>query len=153
VKTKMIILFMMASVLLMPKTFAAAPFVVASQKAGGYQYSVIKDNNSFTWSVGHQDHLMVIKETKGNEIELERFRNSVEDINLHLFELIISAVYFLLVLITTLVIFKKNKQMFKGSHLIIIASLAGIAFYNSIVTSIDVTAAFQDARYYYSLLQ
>jgi hypothetical protein len=150
VKTKMFIIWTIASALILPNTFASN--VISSQKAGGYQYSVIKDNNTFTWTVGHQGNLIVIEETKGNQEELERFRYSVEDINSYLFEFIISAVYFLIVLITTLVIFKKNKQTLKGSHLIIIASLAVIALCNSVVTSIDMYTAYQDARYYYSLL-
>jgi hypothetical protein len=150
VKTKMFIIWTIASALILPNTSASN--VISSQKAGGYQYSVLKDNNTFTWTVGHQGNLIVIEGTKGNQEELERFRYSVEDINSYLFEFIISAVYFLIVLITTLVIFKKNKQTLKGSHLIIIASLAVIALCNSVVTSIDMYTAYQDARYYYSLL-
>jgi hypothetical protein len=153
-KIKIFILTMILSSLLVPHMFASAPFVIASEKAGGYQYSVIKEynDNTFLWKIDHQDNLLVIKENKENEEELERFRHSVEEINSNMFELMISVSYFLIVMISILIVIMKNKQILKGGYLLIITALAGIALYNSIVTSIDLTAAFEDAGYYYSML-
>jgi hypothetical protein len=151
-KIKVFIIIMILSGLLGHHTFANGTFVITSQKAGGYQYSVIKENNTFLWNIGHQDNLLVIKENKENEEKLERFRHSVEEINSHMFELMISVSYFLIVMISILIVIMKNKQILKGGYLFIIIALAGIALYNSIVTSIDLNTAFQDAGYYYSML-
>jgi hypothetical protein len=151
-KIKVFIIIMILSGLLGHHTLAKGSFVIASEKAGGYQYSVIKEDNTFLWKIDHQDNLLVIKENKENEEKLERFRHSVEEINSNMFELMISVSYFLIVMISILIVIMKNKQILKGGYLLIITALAGIALYNSIVTSIDLTAAFEDAGYYYSML-
>jgi hypothetical protein len=151
-KIKVFFIIMILSGLLGHHTFANGPFVIASEKAGAYQYSVIKEENTFIWKIGHQDNLLVIKENKENEEKLEQFRHSVELINSHTYELMISVSYFLIVMISILIIIMKNKQFLKGGYLLIITALAGISLYNSIVTSIDLNTAFQDAGYYYSML-
>jgi hypothetical protein len=151
-RIKVFIIIMILSGLLGHHTFANGPFVIASEKAGGYQYSIIKEENTFIWKIGHQENLLVIKENEENEEKLERFRHSVEEINSHMFELMISASYFLIVMISILIVIMKNKKILKGGYLLIITALAGVALYNSIVTSIDLTTAFEDAGSYYSIL-
>jgi hypothetical protein len=155
-KIKVFVIIMILSGLLghhtFENTFANGTFIIASEKAGGYQYSMMKEENTFIWKIGHQENLLVIKENKENEEKLERFIYSVEEINSHMFELMISASYFMIVMISTLIVIMKNKQTLRGGYLLIITALAGIALYNSIVTSIDLTAAFEDAGYYYSML-
>ena len=144
----MIIVF---SILVVPNVFASSPFVISEEKAGGYQYTVIKEKNTFTWIIGCQDTIFTMEENNDNTEGLKRFRIAVEDINSKIFKLIISASYFLIVVITTLILYKNNKKMFKDGGTIIV-TLAVIALYNMFVTSIDLNTAFQDANYYYLLL-
>lgn len=153
-KEKFLVMFSMFIILfivVVPIVFASSPLVIGEEKAGGYQYTVIKEQNTFTWKIGHQDNISTVVENKDNNEDLERFRIAVEDINMEIFKIIIAASYFLIVVITTLFFYKKNKQISKGSGAII-AILAGIAVYYTIVNSINLNTAFQDAKLYYSML-
>lgn len=153
-KEKFLVMFSMFVILfivVVPIVFANSPFVIGEEKAGGYQYTVIKEQNTFTWKIGHQDKISTVVENQDNSKELERFRIAVGDINMGIFKIIISASYFLIVVITTLIFYKKNKQIPKGNGAII-AILAGIALYYTIINSINLNTAIQDARFYYLLL-
>ena len=70
---------------------------------------------------------------------------------MEIFKIIISASYFIIVVITTLIFYKKNKQIPKGYGAIIVI-FAGVALYYTIVNSINLNTAFQDAKFYYSIL-
>ncbi|MEL3971087.1 hypothetical protein AAEO50_02250 [Rossellomorea oryzaecorticis] len=130
---------------------AGSSFVIGEEKAGGYQYTVIKEESTFIWRIGHGDNMSVIVENKENIEDLESFRTSVEAVNLGTFEVIISASYLLIVILTTLIFFRKNKQILKSSGAII-AVFAGIALYYTILNAIDLHTAFQDAQLFYSML-
>lgn len=153
-KKKILVMFSMLFILFIvvaPIVIASSPFVIGEEKAGGYQYTVIKDQNSFTWKIGHQGNIFTIVENKDNNEDLEHFRTAVEEIYMEMFGVIISASYFLIVVITTLFFYKKTKQIPKGSGAII-AILAGIAVYYTIENSINLNTALQDAKFYYSML-
>ncbi len=70
---------------------------------------------------------------------------------MEIFKIIISASYFLIVVITTLFFYKNNKQISKGIGAIF-TIFAGIALNYTIVTSINLNTASQDAKFYYSML-
>ncbi|MCM3094352.1 MULTISPECIES: geobacillin-26 family protein [unclassified Cytobacillus] len=153
-KEKFLVMFSMLILLfivVVPIVFASSPFVIGEEKAGGYQYTVIKEQNSFTWKIGHQGNISTIVENMDNKEDLEHFRTAVEDVNMDIFEIILSASYFLIVVITTLIFYKKTKQIPKSSGAII-AILAGIAVYYTIENSINLNTALQDAKFYYSML-
>jgi hypothetical protein len=153
-KEKFLVMFSMFIILfivVVPIVFANSPFVIGEKKAGGYQYTVIKEQNTFIWKIGHQDNVSSVVENQDNNEELEHFRIAVEDINMGIFKIIISTSYFLIVVITMLIFYKKNKQIPK-SNSAIIAIFAGIALYYTIVHSINLNTAFQDAEFYYSIL-
>lgn len=153
-KEKILVMFSMLIILfivVVPIVFSSSPFVIGEEKAGGYQYTVIKEQNTSTWKIGHQDNISTVVENQDNSEELERFRIAVEDIDMEVFKIIISASYFLIVVITTLIFYKKTKQLPKSSGAII-TILAGIALYYTIVNSINLNTAFQDAKFYYSML-
>ncbi|WP_198508060.1 geobacillin-26 family protein [Bacillus sp. FJAT-42315] len=130
---------------------ATSPFVIGEEKAGGYKYIVIKEQDTFTWEIGHQEKISTIIENQDNEETLEHFRMAVNDINMKIFKMIISIIYILIVVITILILYKKNKQMLKSGGAII-AIFVGAGLYMMLVTSIDLNVAFQDAKFYYLLL-
>lgn len=138
-------------IFLVANVSASSPFVIGKEKAGSYQYTVIKEENNFTWKIGHRDKVTTIQENKDNTEDLEHFRTAVMDINRKIFEIILSASYFLIVVLIALIFYKKNKQILKRDGAII-AILAGIALYITFTTSIELNAAFQDAKFYYSVL-
>ena len=147
----MLSMFILLFIVVVPIVFASSPFVIGEEKAGGYQYTVIKEQNTFTWKIGDRDNTSTFVENKDNNEELESFRIAVEDINMEIYKIIISASYFLIVVVTTLFFYKKNKEIPKGSGAII-AIFAGIALYYTIVNPINLNSAFQDAKSYYLML-
>lgn len=153
-KEKLLVMFSMFIILFMvvvPIVFANSQFVIGEAKAGGYQYTVIKEQDISTWEIGYQDNISTVVENQANNEDLKRFRVAVEDINMEIFKIIISASYFIIVVITTLIFYKKNKPIPK-LYGAIIAIFAGIALYFTIVNSINLNTAFQDAKFYYSIL-
>ena len=134
-----------------PIVFANSQFVIGEEKAGGYQYIVIKEQNISTWEIGYQDNISTVVENQANSEDLKRFRVAVEDINMEIFKIIISASYFIIVVITTLIFYKKNKQIPKV-YGAIIAIFAGIALYFTIVNSINLNTAFRMQKFNYSIL-
>jgi hypothetical protein len=147
----MLSMFILLFIVVVPIVFASSPFIIGEEKAGGYQYTVIKEQNTFTWKIGDRDNISTVVENKDNNEELESFRIAVEEINMERYKIIISTSYFIIVVVTTLFIYKKNKQIPKGSGAII-SIFAGIALYYTIVNSINLNTAFQDAKFYYLML-
>jgi hypothetical protein len=147
----MLSMFILLFIVVVPIVFASSPFIIGEEKAGGYQYTVIKEQNTFTWKIGDRDNISTVVENKDNNEELESFRIAVEEINMERYKIIISTSYFIIVVVTTLFIYKKNKQIPKGSGAII-SIFAGIALYYTIVNSINLNTAMQDAKFYYLML-
>ncbi|WP_242220089.1 hypothetical protein [Bacillus cereus group sp. BfR-BA-01380] len=126
---------------------ANSPFVIDKEKAGGYQYTVIREQDNFTWKSGYRDNLSTFQENKDNTEELGHFRTAVRDIHREIFEIILSVSYFLIVVLIALIFYKKNKQILKRDGAILVI-LAGIALYTTFTTSIELNTAFQDAKFY-----
>lgn len=137
---------------MVPNSFASSPFVISEEKAGGYQYKVIKEQETFTWEIGHKDKLIMIEETSTNSDQLEYFRRAVLDIHTKTFQLIISATYLLIIIISLVFVYIKKKPKVNGSNLSIILVLAMFAAFFTITTSMGLYASFRDAHYYYMTL-
>ncbi|MFD3449905.1 hypothetical protein ACFDTO_35605 [Microbacteriaceae bacterium 4G12] len=153
-KEKFLVMFSMVAaffIFLVTNVSASSSFVISKEKAGGYQFTVIKEQDNFIWKIGHQDNLSTIQENKDNTEDLDYFRTTVKNINTKIFEIIVSASYFLIVVVTALILYKKNKQMFKSGGAFI-AILAVIALYITFTNSIELNTTFQDAKFYYSRL-
>lgn len=68
-----------------------------------------------------------------------------------LFKLIVSGLFLLILIIIMLILYKKNRKIFKvGSPVIIL--FAVIAAYIAFKSSLDLNFLLQDAKYYYSRL-
>lgn len=153
-KKKFLIIFSIVItffIFLVAKVSASSPFVIGKEKAGSYQYTVVKEENNFTWKISHRDNLSTIQENSDNTEDLEHFRIAVEDINKQIFEIIITASYLLFVVLTVLILYKKNRQTLKSDGAIF-AILIGISLFITLKTSIELNTAFQDAKFYYSVL-
>lgn len=147
-KKRLLVLITMLFTLLPVHIFAVAPFVIGEGEAGGYQYTIIKGENAFTWKIGYQDRMVTIDENEGNRDHLERFRTAVNDLGSNRFGLILSISYLIIVGITTLVFYKKTKHIPWVSRLVI-ACLAGGAVYYAVTSFIGLQAAIEDVGYYY----
>ncbi|MHA7136549.1 geobacillin-26 family protein [Rossellomorea arthrocnemi] len=145
---RLLVLFMLMFTLLPVHIYAAAPFVIGEGDAGGYQYTVIKGENEFTWKIGYQDHEVTIDENEENQAHLDRFRTAVNDLGSHTFGLILAISYLIIVGTTSLVFYKKTKHIPRLSGMII-ACLALGAVYYAITSFIGMQAAIEDVGYYY----
>ena len=76
--------------------------IIGDGKTLGYEYTVTKEQNKFSWKVGYKGDISIIAESAVNEDDLENYMNAVNDSKLVLAKLIISVSYVLIVIITTL---------------------------------------------------
>ncbi|WP_078379823.1 geobacillin-26 family protein [Sutcliffiella halmapala] len=125
--------------------------VISDGDTMGYEYTVTKEQRSFSWKVGYRGDTTIIKESTANKNDLENFRTAVNDSKEVLGKLIISVSYFLIVIITTLTLYKKKRKMLKEVS-VVIAVLAGFAFYIAVESSFDLNSSLRDAKHYYLIL-
>ncbi|WP_318616233.1 hypothetical protein [Sporosarcina sp. YIM B06819] len=125
--------------------------IIGDGKTLGYEYTVTKEQNKFSWEVGYKGDISIIEQRAANEDDLVNYMNAVNDSKLVLVKLILSVSYFLLVIITTLILYKKNRKMLKDGG-VTITILAGIALYIAFKASFDLSSSLQDAKYYYLIL-
>ena len=113
-----------------------------------YEYTVTKDENSFSWKVSYKGDITTIEESIDNKDELQNFMMAVNDSKLILSKLIISLSYFLIVAVISFLLYKKNRKILKdGAIVIVLASI--IALYIAIDASVDLSIALQDVKLHY----
>jgi hypothetical protein len=100
--------------------------IISDGKTLGYEYTVTKEQNTFTWKVGYKGDISIIEESAANDEDLVNYMNTVNDSKLVLAKLILSVSYFLIVIIITLILYKKNRKMLKdgGVNITILAAIA-----------------------------
>ncbi|EKN69349.1 hypothetical protein BABA_10816 [Neobacillus bataviensis LMG 21833] len=125
--------------------------IIGDGKTLGYKYTVTKEQNKFYWKVGYKGDISIIEERSANEDDLVNYMNAVNDSKLVLAKLILSISYFLIVIMTTLILYKKNRKMLKDG-VVTITILAGIAIYIAFKASFDLSSLLQDAKSYYLIL-
>lgn len=125
--------------------------VISDGKAMGYEYTVTKEENSFSWRIGYKGDITTIEENTFNQDELQDFMMAVNDSKVILSTLIISSIYIIIVAITSFYIYKKNKKMRKEGWIgILLASV--IAFYFAIDASFDLSMLLKDLKVGHSRL-
>ena len=125
--------------------------IIAEGKTLGYEYTVTKEQNKTSWKIGYKGDISIIEEDTTNENDLRSYMTAVSDSKIELVKLIVSVSYFLIVIITMLITYKKNRKMLKDS-VVIITVFAGIAVYFAFNASIDLSSLLRDAKYYYLTL-
>jgi hypothetical protein len=122
--------------------------IIGDGKAMDYEYTVTKEENSFSWKVGYKGDITTIEESIDNKDELQNFMMAVSDSKLILSKLIISLSYFLIVAVISFLLYKKNRKILKdGAIVIVLASI--IALYIAIDASVDLSIALQDLKLHY----
>lgn len=125
--------------------------IISDGRAMGYHYSIAKEQDSITWKVGYKEESYSIIESIDNEDNLENFMSAVSDSKVVLAKLIISASYFLIIVVTAFILYRKNRKiLIDGSAIITI--LAVIAIYTAFWSSVELSRSIQDAKYYYLIL-
>lgn len=123
--------------------------IIGDGRALGYEYTVTKEQTTFSWEVGYKGATTVIEENAKNKSDLEKFMIAINDSKSKFVTLILSVSYLLIVVITTLVLYKKKSEMIKDGGLIILIAAAGIAIYIAINASLDLSSLLREANYYY----
>ncbi|WP_186673657.1 hypothetical protein [Sporosarcina sp. BP05] len=134
--------------LVTPDVARASSEISIETKAGGYQYKVIMGQKPFTWEIGQKGSVLSIEESENNLVELDMFRNSVEDIKQQQFKVAFS-IFYLFIIGTVLVIAKRKKKVIGKEYLLIIIVLAGITFYYGLLASFGLNHSLRDAEFYY----
>ncbi|MNC20493.1 hypothetical protein D3C75_684460 [compost metagenome] len=122
--------------------------VIVDGKGMGYEYSVTKEGNSFSWRVGHKGDITTIKESIDNKDELQNYMMAVSDSKRIFSKLIISSSYFIIVAVSCFFLYKKNRKILKDVAVVfLLASI--IALYIAIEASFDLSFALQDIKMHY----
>ena len=125
--------------------------IISDGEFFGYEYSVTKEQTKFIWKVGYKGETAIIEKSANNQDDLENYKNAVDDSKLVFGTLIISLAYILIVIISTLILYKKNRKMLKDASVIMVL-LTGIAVYIAFDSSLDLSRVLKDAQYYYLTL-
>ena len=120
-------------------------------EALGYEYTVTKEQHKFSWKVGYKGHLTIIEESAASEDSLVNYMHAVNNSKSVLLKLVLSVLYFLVIMITSLILYRKKRKLLKSGS-VIIAILAGFAVYVAIKASIDLSSSLQEAKYYYLII-
>lgn len=122
--------------------------IIVDGKVMGYEYTVIKEGNSFSWKVGYKGDITTIEESIDNEDELQNFMMAVSDSELNLSKLIISLSYFIIVAVILFFLYKNNRKILKDVAIIVVLASV-IALYIAIDASFDLSFALQDIKLHY----
>ncbi|UTE78414.1 MULTISPECIES: geobacillin-26 family protein [unclassified Rossellomorea] len=148
-KKAMILLFLL---LLFPLQInAETSEVIQEGSVGGFHYQMSMEGRTLTWEIGHEKRKKTFQENSENEESLESFRKAVNEASGHRFTMIISAVYVVIVCITTMIVYKKTKHVPRLAS-ILIACMGGLGLFFALMNYMDMRAALQDAGYYYAVL-
>jgi len=125
--------------------------IINEGKVMGYEYTVTKEQNVISWNIGYKGETSIFEESTANEDYLQNFMTNINSGEMTLVTLIISLSYFFIVILTALILFKKNRKILKESGVIIFV-LAGIALYFAFEAYFDLSISLKEAKYYYLLL-
>ena len=122
--------------------------IIGDGKAMDYEYTVTKEENTFSWKVGYKGDITTIEESIDNKDELQNFMMAVNDSQVILSKLIISLSYFLIVAVLSFFLYKKNRKILKDSAIVVVLASI-IALYIAIDASVDLSIVLQDAKFHY----
>lgn len=126
--------------------------VISKGKVLGYEYVTSVEQDSFLWTVGYKGEIVSIKESGKNEELLEDFMRAVSDGEVLFGKLMISLAYFLVVIITTLILYKRNKNLLKKVVGVIVFA-ACISIFIAFDSAMDLNRLLHDAQYYFLVLK
>ncbi|GGE58021.1 hypothetical protein [Priestia taiwanensis] len=146
------LLFVAMFMLCVSYVYANSSGVTAQGEAWGYEYTATEINDTSTWKIGHKGDTYTIEETKERAPFLIDFMNAVERVDSQQSRLGLFGAYLLVTVIVALILYRKNKPMFKKA-IGIFSVLAGVALYFIVMTSLDLNTALEDAHFYFEKLK
>lgn len=55
--------------------------IIGDEQSLGYEYTVLKEQNKFSWKVGYKGDISIIQESDSNREDLENYMNAVNESN------------------------------------------------------------------------
>ena len=123
--------------------------IVTDGKAMGYEYTITKKKDTYSWRIGYKGNVTTIKESIGNEDELQRFMIAVSDSKVILSKLIISLSYFFIVAVISFLLYRKKSKILKDGGAIVILLASIIVIYITVDAFYDLNTALQNAKINY----
>lgn len=123
--------------------------IIGDGKAMGYEYTITKEKNTFSWKVGYNGDITTIEESIENEDELQNFMMAVNDSKVVFSKLIISLSYFLIVAVISFFLYMKNRKILKNGGAIVVVLAGIIALYITVDATFDLSIALQEAKLHY----
>ncbi len=125
--------------------------ILREENAGGYQYQITQELNKYKWKIGHKEKMFFIIESEENADYLNRFRKTVNDLSLQKLNFILSISYLVFIIISILLVKRKEKIIPPGPKIFLICLIAFTLVY-SVNTFIDLYDSYNDANYYFHSL-
>ncbi|WNB91153.1 geobacillin-26 family protein [Bacillus sp. NEB1478] len=147
---RFILLFLLFS-LIPTCSVSAASKVIAEEKTWGYEYKLIKTQDSFTWKIRQHHITSTISENKDNREDLDRFKSAVDNIHRYYIDILISVVYLIIAVPLVKIFLKKKKVSPRDAKLILFAVVMIVYFY-SVSPVVELFSAYEDADYYFFIL-
>ena len=122
--------------------------IISQGKAFGYEYTVTKEGDLFSWEIRYKEDKTTIEENIDNVDELENFMTTVNESILSLSKLIISLTYLLIVAVISFYLYKKHRKLFKDGAIVIVLAII-ISLSIAIDAYFDLSVLLQDIKLYY----
>ncbi len=123
--------------------------IISDGKVLGYEYTITKEQNTFSWQVGYKGDITIIEESIDNEDELQNFMMAVSNIEAVFTKLILSLSYFIIVAVISFFLYKRNRKILKDGGAIVAVLSGIIALFIAFDASFDLNSALQDAKFHY----
>lgn len=121
---------------------------ISNRKVIGYEYTVTKEENSYSWKIGYKGEYTIIEESIDNEDDLGNFMMAVNDSKLKISKLVLWLTYFLIVAVISFYLYKKDRKTLKDGSIVIVLAII-ISLYISIDAFIDLNILLKDVKLYY----
>ncbi|MDR7071454.1 hypothetical protein [Fictibacillus barbaricus] len=148
---RFLLLFVLFFFLIHTSSVSASSKVIAEEKTWGYEYKLIKTQDSFTWKIRQHYITSTISENKDNREELDRFKSAVDNIHRYYIDILISFFYLIIAVPLVKIFLKKKKVSLRDAKLILFAVVMLVFFY-SVSPFVELYSAYEDADYYFFVL-
>ncbi|MCA1031365.1 hypothetical protein LCL95_10040 [Bacillus timonensis] len=126
--------------------------VIVEGSSLGYEYSFIREPNSFIWKIGYNGEVTTFEETTDKKDELGEFMYNVNESTSHLTNIIIQVIYLSIVAGITIFLYRKSRKTLKDGGAVVIILAGSYAFYTGFNAAIDLFSTLHELENLYYFL-
>ncbi|WP_156505899.1 hypothetical protein [Bacillus sp. SJS] len=112
---------------------------------------IMKEKETVFWTIGHKGDTRRIKESKENLIDLQNFRDAIQEIGLSRLGIGLYSFNLVLFIGAAVILYKKARQMFLAA-IILLSIMAIIPLSRLTGSIIELQHAYKDAHYSFLIL-